>query len=150
MSIVYEQLRADIVGYAKAKEMDRLRALRTLDGAIQRAAMDGNREIDDALVVATVRKGIKDLKGANDQFALGARQDLIDANNAEIVLLEAYLPKSLSEAELEAAVDEAISSSGAKEKREMGKVMGALKGHPAADRIDFGAANRLIQEKLDA
>lgn len=150
MSNLYERLRADIVGYAKGREMDRVRALRTLDGAIQRAALDGNREIDDGLVTATIRKAIKDLKGANDSFAQGGRQDLIDANNAEITLLEEYLPKELSEAELEAAVVAAIAESGAKEKRDMGKVMGVLKRHPSADRMDFGAANRLIQGKLDS
>lgn len=148
MSQLYAQLRADIITAAKARDMARVTALRTLDGAIQKITIDENREIDDALVLSTVKKAVKDLKGANEQFARGGRQDLVDKNNAEVEILEVYLPRMLDVAAIENLVAEAIAEAGASEKKDMGKVMAVLKKHPDAERIDFGAANRMIQERL--
>ena len=148
MSELYQQLRADIITAAKSRDMNRVTALRTLDGAIQKVSIDENREIDDALVLTTVKKAVKDLKGANEQFAKGGRQDLIDKNDAEIALLEVYLPQAMDAGTIEALVQEAIAQTGATEKRDMGKVMGVLKIHPDAGRIDFGQANKMIQERL--
>ncbi|MGJ3242544.1 MAG: GatB/YqeY domain-containing protein [Opitutales bacterium] len=148
MSDLYTRIRQDITAAARARESGKLTALRTLDGAIQRVAIDENREIDDALVLSAVKKAVKDLKGANEQFAQGNRQDLIDQNNVEIKILEAYLPQMLSEDDLVAAVDQAIAATGATGKKQMGQVMGALKKHPDADRIDFGVVSKLVQAKL--
>jgi hypothetical protein len=149
MSTLYAQLRADILAAAKARQMEKLTSLRTIDGAIQRVAIDENREIDDELVLATLRKAVKDLKGASEQFAQGGRQDLVAKNAAEVELLEVYLPQAIEGEKLEVIVDEAIAASGATTKRDMGKVMGQLKKRPDADQIDFGAASMLIQSKLD-
>jgi uncharacterized protein YqeY len=146
--MLYEQLRSDIVTAAKARDMKKVTALRTIDGAIQKVAIDGNREIDDELVAATVKKAVKDLKSANEQFAQGGRQDLVDANNEEIAILKIYLPKEMDPAALEVLVDDAIARTGAKEKRDMGKIMGVLKRHPESGQINFGLANQLIQKKL--
>ncbi|MCB1104955.1 MAG: GatB/YqeY domain-containing protein [Cephaloticoccus sp.] len=148
MSAIYAQLRADIITAMKARDSVATTALRTADAAIKRAALDANVEIDDALVIATMRKGVKNLNDANTEFAKAGRDDLIAANKAEIVLLEKYLPQGLSAEKLEAAVNDAIATTGAATKREMGKVMAALKQHPQADVIDFGAASKLIQGKL--
>lgn len=148
MSAIYAQLRADIITAMKARDSVATTALRTADAAIKRAALDANVEIDDALVIATMRKGVKNLNDANTEFAKAGREDLIAANKAEIVLLEKYLPQGLSAEKLEAAVNDAIATTGAATKREMGKVMAALKQHPQADVIDFGAASKLIQGKL--
>lgn len=148
MSAIYAQLRADIITAMKARDSVATTALRTADAAIKRAALDANVEIDDALVIATMRKGVKNLTDANTEFAKAGRDDLIAANKAEIVLLEKYLPQGLSAEKLEAAVNDAIATTGAATKREMGKVMAALKQHPQADVIDFGAASKLIQGKL--
>lgn len=149
MSAIYAQLRADIITAMKARDSVATTALRTADAAIKRAALDANVEIDDALVIATMRKGVKNLNDANTEFAKAGREDLIAANKAEIVLLEKYLPQGLSPEKLEAVVNEAIATSGATTKREMGKVMATLKLHPQADVIDFGAASKLIQAKLN-
>lgn len=149
MSAIYAQLRADIITAMKARDAVATTALRTADAAVKRAAMDTNVEIDDALVIATMRKGVKNLSDANAEFAKAGRTDLVSANEAEIKLLEKYLPQGLSAEKLEAVVNEAIASAGATTKREMGKVMGVLKQHPQADIIDFGAASKLIQAKLN-
>lgn len=149
MSAIYAQLRADIITAMKARDSVATTALRTADAAIKRAEIDGNVAIDDALVIATIRKSVKNLTDANTEFAKAGREDLIAANKAEIALLEKYLPQGLSPEKLEAAVNDAIVATGATTKREMGKVMAALKQHPQADVIDFGVASKLIQSRLN-
>ena len=148
MSSIYEKLRADIVVSMKARDSATTTALRTADAAIKRAAMDGNKEIDDALVIATVRKAVKNLADAKVDFERGGRADLVAANETEIRVLEKYLPQGLDPAKLDALIAEAIQQTGAQSKKEMGKVIGALKQHPDAALIDFGAVSKLVQAKL--
>jgi uncharacterized protein YqeY len=148
MASLYETLRADIVVAMKARDAVTTTALRTADAAIKRAEMDTNKPIDDALVLTTLRKAVKNLADANIEFAKGGRADLIAANENEIRVLEKYLPKGLDAAKVEALVDEAIKETGAASKKEMGKVIGALKKHPDAALIDFGSVSKLVQAKL--
>lgn len=148
MASVYETLRADIVAAMKARDNARALALRTMDAAIQRAAMDANKPIDDALATATVRKAVKNLSDARAEFEKGGRADLVAANTTEIGFLEKYLPQTLDPAKLDALITEVIAATGAASKKEMGKVIGALKQRPEAALIDFGAASKLIQAKL--
>ncbi|MFM8618033.1 MAG: GatB/YqeY domain-containing protein [Opitutaceae bacterium] len=148
MSPLYDSLRADIVTAMKARDAATTTALRTADAAVKRAAMDGNKDIDDALVVATLRKAVKNLADARVEFEKGGRADLVAANDAEIRILEKYLPKGIDGARLEALIAAAIAETGAQSKKEMGKVIGALKKHPDAGLIDFGAVSKLVQAKL--
>lgn len=147
-SPTYDQLRADIITSMKARDAATTTALRTADAQIKRAAMDANKDIDEALVVATMRKAVKNLVDARTEFEKGGRADLVAANSAEIAILEKYLPKGLDQAKLEALVVEAIAATGATTKKEMGKVIGALKARPEAGLIDFGAVSKLVQSKL--
>lgn len=148
MPTIYETLRADIITAVKARDTVLATILRTNDGAIQRASMDLNKPIDDELVIAALRKAVKNLSAANTEFEKGGRADLIEANNREIAVLEKYLPKGLDAAKLEALVAEVIAATGAQSKKEMGKVIGALKQRPEAPLIDFGAASKLVQARL--
>lgn len=148
MPTTYEQLRADIVTAMKARDAAAAMALRTADAAIQRASMDLSKPIDDALVVTTLRKAVKNLADAKIEFERGARADLVAANEAEIKLLEKYLPKGIEGAQLEALIAQAIQESGATSRKEMGKVIGVLKKAPEAALIDFASASKLIQAKL--
>ncbi len=148
MATIYETLRADIVVAMKARDAVTTTALRTADAGIKRAEMDTNKPIDDALVLTTLRKAVKNLADANVEFAKGGRADLIAANENEIRILEKYLPKNLDAATVETLVDAAIKETGAASKKEMGKVIGALKKHPDAALIDFGAVSKIVQAKL--
>ena len=148
MATTYEKLRADVVTAMKARDAGTLMVLRTADAAIQRAAMDGGKPLDEALVIATLRKAVKNLIDAKAEFARGGRTDLVTANETEIKLLEKYLPTSLDAARLEALVVEAIQATGATSKKDMGKVIGALKQRPEASLIDFGVVSKIVQEKL--
>jgi uncharacterized protein YqeY len=148
MATIYEKLRSDIIAAMKAGDRNTATALRTTDAAIQRAAMDLNKAIDDSLVVTSLRKSIKNLSDATVEFAKGGRADLIAANEAEVKILEKYLPQGLSADRIEALITEAMQATAAVTKKDMGKVIGALKKHPEAGSIDFGAISKLIQSKL--
>ncbi|MBI4625691.1 MAG: GatB/YqeY domain-containing protein [Verrucomicrobia bacterium] len=148
MPTLYETLRADIVTAMKARDAATTMALRTADAGIKRAAMDANKEIDDALAIATLRKAVKNLTDAKADFERGGRADLVAANEAEIRTLEKYLPKGLDLARVEALIAEAIQETGAQSKKDMGRVIGALKKRPEAGLIDFGVASKLVQAKL--
>ncbi len=148
MPTLYENLRADIVTAMKARDPVTTMALRTADAGIKRTAMDTNKEIDDALVITTLRKAVKNLADAKTEFAKGGRADLVAANEAEIRTLEKYLPKGLEPARVQALVAQAIQETGALSKKDMGRVIGALKKMPEAELMDFGAVSKLVQEKL--
>ncbi len=148
MPTLYETLRADIIIAMKARHAATALALRTMDAAIQRSSMDLGKPIDDALALAALRKAVKNLADARAEFARGGRADLVAANTAEIAILEKYLPASLEASKLDALITEVIAATGATSKKEMGKVIGALKQRPEAGLIDFGAASKLIQAKL--
>jgi uncharacterized protein YqeY len=148
MASIYDQLRADIITAMKARDTAAATSLRTADAAVKKAAMDANKDIDDALVIATLRKAVKNLADAKAEFEKGGRADLIAANDAEIKLLEKYLPKGLDAAQVDAAIAAAIQETGAQSKKDMGKVIGALKKRSDASLIDFGAVSKLVQAKL--
>jgi uncharacterized protein YqeY len=148
MATIYETLRADIITAMKARDNATTLALRTADAGIKRAAMDTNKEIDDALTTATLRKMVKNLVDARTEFEKGGRADLVAANTAEIAILEKYLPKGLDPAKVEAIVVETIAATGAQSKKEMGKVIAALKQRPDASLFDFGAVSKIVQAKL--
>ena len=148
MATIYETLRADIIVAMKARDSATTLALRTADAAIKRAAMDSNKEIDDAMTIATLRKAVKNLSDARVEFEKGGRADLVAANTTEIAVLEKYLPKGLEPAKLDALIAEAIAATGATTKKDMGKVIGALKQRPEASLIDFGVVSKLVQAKL--
>ena len=144
----YETLRADIITALKARDTATATALRTMDAAIQRAALDAGKPIEETLVIAAFRKAVKNLTDARAEFERGGRADLVAANTKEIAILAKYLPQGLDAARLEALIAEVIALTGATSKKEMGKVIGALKQRPEAALIDFGAASKLIQAKL--
>ncbi len=148
MPSIYETLRADIVTAMKARDAATTTALRTADAAIKRAEMDTNKPIDDALVITTLRKAVKNLTDAKVEFERGGRADLVAANETEIRVLEKYLPKGLEPAKVEALITEVIAATGAQSKKEMGRVIGALKQRPEAPLLDFGAVSKLVQAKL--
>uniref|UniRef100_UPI0040490EF0 GatB/YqeY domain-containing protein n=1 Tax=Cephaloticoccus sp. TaxID=1985742 RepID=UPI0040490EF0 len=148
MATTYETLRADIIIAMKARDSVTATILRTADAAIQRASMDTNQPIEEDLVIASLRKGVKNLKDANVEFTRGGRADLVATNDIEIGVLSKYLPLGIEGEKLEALILAAIAETGAQSKKEMGKVIGALKKLPEAGLIDFGAVSKSIQLKL--
>src|SRR2546421_6173258 len=110
----------------RAKDAPRLSTIRLLLAAIKQREVDERIELDDAAVVSVIEKMIKQRRESIAQFEGAARNDLADAEKAELEVLSAYLPKQLSEAEVEKAVAAAIGESGAAGVKDMGKVMAVL------------------------
>jgi len=131
----------------RAKEMARLGTIRLLLAAIKQREVDERIELDDAAVSSIVEKLIKQRKDSISQFQVAGRDDLVAAEQAERVVLQAYLPEQLSAAEVEAAVATAIAESGASSAKDMGKVMGLLKPR-LAGRADMGQVSALIKARL--
>ena len=131
----------------RAKETARLGTIRLLLAAIKQKEVDERTELDDAAVSGIVEKLIKQRKDSISQFQAAGRDDLVAAEQAELVVLQAYLPEQLSAAEVEAAVAAAIAESGASSAKDMGKVMGLLKPR-LAGRADMGQVSALIKTRL--
>ena len=131
----------------RAKETARLGTIRLLLAAIKQKEIDERIELDDAAVSSIVEKLIKQRKDSISQFQAAGRDDLVAAEQAELAVLQAYLPEQLSAAEVEAAVTAAIAESGASSAKDMGKVMGLLKPR-LAGRADMGQVSALIKARL--
>ena len=142
-----EQLNEDIKTAMKAREQDRLAALRLLLSAVKQREVDERITLDDGGVVATIEKMIKQRKDSISQYEKAARQDLADKEKYEISVLEAYMPKQMSEDEVRAVIDAAVASTGAKGPADMGKVMGLVKPQ-LAGRADMGKVSGLVKARL--
>jgi uncharacterized protein YqeY len=133
----------------RAKAAPRLSAIRLLLAALKQREVDERIELTESDVLAIIEKMIKQRHDSIEQFEKGARQDLVDKEQFEITVLEGYLPAAMSAAEVDAAVTEAISSSGAKHMPDMGKVMAVLKPK-LAGRADMGKVSALVKAKLSS
>ena len=131
----------------RARDTARLGTIRLLLAAVKQREVDERIELDDAAVSSIVEKLIKQRKDSISQFQAAGRDDLVSAEQAELVVLQAYLPEQLSSAEVEAAVTAAIAESGASSAKDMGKVMGLLKPR-LAGRADMGQVSALIKAQL--
>jgi uncharacterized protein YqeY len=131
----------------RARETARLGTVRLLLAAIKQKEIDDRIELDDAAVSNIVEKLIKQRKDSISQFQAAGRDDLVATEQAELVVLQAYLPEQLSAAEVESAVAAAIAESGATSAKDMGKVMGLLKPR-LAGRADMGQISALIKARL--
>jgi len=142
-----EQLNEDIKTAMKAREAEKLGAIRLLLAAVKQREVDERITLDDGGVISVVEKMIKQRRDSIAQFEKAARQDLVDKEKFEVAVLEGYLPKQLSQVEIEAVVAAAIASSGAKSPADMGKVMGVVKPQ-LAGRADMGKVSALVKAKL--
>ena len=131
----------------KAKEAQRLSAIRLLLAAIKQREVDERKELSDTEIVAVVEKMIKQRRDSIAQFEAANRKDLVDGETFELNLLSGYLPKQLTDAEIAQEVSAAIAQTGAKGVPDMGKVMGALKAK-LAGRADLGKVSALVKTKL--
>ena len=142
-----ERITEDMKTAMRSGEKDRLAVIRLLQAAIKQREVDERIVLDDAQVTSVLEKMIKQRKESVVAFEKGGRADLVDKENAEIAVLQPYLPAQLSDAELDALIAEAISSTGAASIKDMGKVMGVVKAK-AAGKADMGAVGARIKAKL--
>src|SRR6266849_6264032 len=142
-----EQLNEDMKAAMKARDPERLGALRLALAAVKQREIDERVTLDDAGVIAVIEKMIKQRKDSIAQYEKAARQDLADKEKFEISVIETYLPQQLSQAEIDAIVAEAVQSTGAKGPQDMGKVMGVVKPK-LAGRADMGKVSALVKARL--
>lgn len=142
-----DQILADMKTAMREKQASQLESIRMLRAAIQRKEVDDQTQINDDDVLAIVQKMIKQSQDAIKQFTDGDRADLADKEQAHVDNLKGYLPEQLSEDEVAAAVDAAIAQSDAQSMKDMGKVMGILKGQ-LQGKADMGKVSGIIKSKL--
>jgi uncharacterized protein len=142
-----ERITEDMKTAMRSGEKDRLAVIRLLQAAIKQREVDERITLDDAQITSVLEKMIKQRKESVVAFEKGARPDLVAKENAEIAILQPYLPAQLGEAELDALIAEAIASTGAASIKDMGKVMGVVKSK-AAGKADMGAVGARIKAKL--
>jgi uncharacterized protein YqeY len=142
-----ERITEDMKTAMRSGEKDRLAVIRLLQAAIKQREVDERITLDDAQITSVLEKMIKQRKESVVAFEKGARPDLVAKENAEIAILQPYLPAQLGEAELDALIAEAIASTGAASIKDMGKVMGVVKAK-AAGKADMGAVGARIKAKL--
>jgi hypothetical protein len=133
----------------RAKDKVRLGTIRMALAAVKQREIDERIELNDSDVLAIIIKMVKQRKDAASQFETAGRQDLVDTELAEIVILQDFLPKALSEDELDALIVQAMAESGASGMQDMGKVMGLLKPK-VQGRADMGQLSGKIKAKLNA
>ena len=142
-----ERIQEDMKNAMRARDAASLGAIRLLQAAIKQKEVDERVVADDAAVLAIIEKLIKQRKDSISQFEQAGRQDLVDKEKAELDLLSAYLPQQMSEAEIAAAIDAAITATGAAGPQGMGKVMAALKS-TLAGRADMSRVSGLVKARL--
>jgi hypothetical protein len=149
MSTLKERITEDMKAAMRAAEKERLGTIRMLQAAIKQREVDERIVLDDGQVLSVIEKMIKQRKESIAQFEQGGRADLAAREQAEIELLQAYLPAQLSDAEVDALIKDAIASTGAASVKDMGKVMAVVKAK-AAGRTDMGAVSARIKAALSA
>jgi uncharacterized protein YqeY len=147
MSNLSTRINDDVKVAMKAKDKPRLGVLRLITAAIKQREVDERITLDDDQVLTVLEKMIKQRKDSIAQYEKAGRDELAQQEAFEIGIIQAYLPEQLSDAEIDALIAEAISSSGAASMKDMGKVMGLLKPK-LAGRADMGAVSGKIKARL--
>jgi uncharacterized protein YqeY len=141
------RIQEDVKSAMRAGEKDRLASLRMLTAAIKQREVDERIQLDDAQTISIIEKMVKQRRESIAQFEAGGRADLVAKESAELAVVASYLPQQLSDAELDALINDAVASTGAASIKDMGKVMGIIKGR-AAGRADMAVVGARIKARL--
>lgn len=142
-----EKIFDDMKTAMKARETERLGAIRLLQSALKQKEVDERVELTDDLVLAIIEKMLKQRRDSIEQFTAGNRLDLVAKEEFEVGVLSAYMPLQLSEAEVLAILDGVIAETGATSAKDMGKVMNALRPR-VAGRADMGKLSGRVKDRL--
>ena len=142
-----ERITEDMKAAMRARDSERLGTIRMLQAAIKQREVDERITLDDAQVLAVIEKMVKQRKEAVAQYEAAGRADLAGKETKEIELLRGYLPAQLSEAEVDALIERAITASGASSLKDMGKAMALVK-QEAQGRCDMAVVSARLKERL--
>jgi len=148
--LIVEQIQKDLVGAMKAKEELKLSVLRMAKAALMNKKIELGKPLGDPEALAVLRTLIKQRLDSSEQFRKGKRDDLADKEEAEIKIIELYLPAGASAEEIDAAVASAIQETGATSAKDMGKVMKATMANLAGKNVDGKQVSEKVRARLGA
>ena len=143
-----EQIKSDIKDAMRNKQKERRDTLRNIQAMVKQIEVDERRELTDADMEAILMKYAKQREDALAQFEEAGRDDLVEKERAELLIIKAYLPEPLEDSELEDILKEIIASVGATSMRDMGKVMGQAK-QTIGSKADGGRINACVKKLLN-
>ncbi len=144
---IKDRLKEDMIFCMKNKEKDRLEAIRFVQAAIKKQEVDTRKDLDDAAVIAILSNQVKQRKDSIDQFRKGGREDLATKEEAELKILQSYMPAQMDASELEKIVAGVIQETGASGMKDMGGVMKAVMAKTAG-RAEGSAVSEMVKRKL--
>jgi uncharacterized protein YqeY len=144
---VKESLTADMKIAMKARDKDTLGVVRMALAAVKQREIDSRSALDDGQAIAVLDKMVKQRRESVEQYAAAGREELAERERREIIILRRYLPKPLSEGEVDALIERTIADTGAASMKDMGRVMAALKEHTQG-RADMSAVSAKVKAKL--
>jgi hypothetical protein len=147
---IVERVEKDLVAALKAQEALKLSVLRMMKAALMNKKVELGKSVDDAEALAVLRTLAKQRRESVEAFRKGGRDDLADKEEAEIKIVEAYLPAAASDEEIDAAVVAAIAETGASTAKDMGKAMKAVMAKLAGKNADGKRVSEKVRAKLGA
>ena len=144
-----QRIESDMKAAMRAKEKERLGAIRLILAAVKQREVDERITLSDTDILAVLDKMVKQRRDSISQFEQAGRQELADKEAAEIAVIQEYLPAALSETEVDTLIAEAMAASGAASPQDIGKIMGLLKPR-LQGRADMGLVSRKVKEKLSS
>ena len=147
MSELKQRITDDMKSAMKAKDKQALKAVRMILEAIKKKEIDERIELDDAQVMTVIQKMVKQRKDSISQFSDAGRTDLVEIEEAELEIINNYMPEQLSDEDVALVVDKAINDSGANSMKDMGKLMGMLKVQ-LQGKADMSLVSQLIKSRL--
>ena len=142
-----DKIKSDVKDAMRAKEVRKRDTLRNIQASIKQIEVDERRDVTDADVESILMKYLKQREDAKTQFTDAGREDLVEKEDEEIVIIKTYLPEPMDDTELEAVLKEVIASIDAKSMKDMGKVMGRAKV-AIGSRADGGRINQMVKTLL--
>lgn len=143
-----DQIQKDMVDAMKAKQEARLSTLRMMKSALMKYKVDNMKEVDEAAGMQILNSLIKQRHDSADMFRKGGRPEMAEKEEAEILLIETYLPSAPSSEEMDAAIQAAMSETGVTSLKQMGVVMKAAQAKLAGKRVDGKALSEMVRGKL--
>ena len=142
------QIKEEMKTAMKSGDRDRLKVIRLILAAINQIEIDSRTILEDNDIIKTINKMVKQRRDSIAQFSKGGRDDLVEIETNEIAILENYLPKKLSDSELDTIIAEAVSNLKAANMKDMGKVMNTVK-HAIEGRADMSLVSSKVKARLN-
>ena len=143
-----DKIQSDIADAMRTKDSLKLGVLRMMKSAVMNKKVEKMKDLDESEVLAVFNTLVKQRKDSIDQFRKGGREELAQKEEAEIKVIESYLPEAASDEDIRRAIEEAIQETSAASMKDMGKVMKATQARLAGKTVDSARVSQMVKEKL--